>query len=111
MARLKRNSLLNALQGTIGKEIVFKQYADKVVVSKFPDMSKVKASKLQRVQRKLLAEASAYASKINRDPQLRAKYMKKLKPGESVYRKAIKEFYEKVKNKPGTKKTNNSHFI
>jgi hypothetical protein len=99
MARLKRNSLLSALQGTIGKEIVIKQYPDKVVVSKYPDMSKVKASKLQRVQRNLLAEASAYASKINRDPQLRAKYTKKLKPGESVYRKAIEEFYKKEKKK------------
>ena len=99
MARLKQNSLLSALRGTIGKEIVIKQYADKVVVSKYPDMSKVKASKLQRVHRKLLAEASAYASKINRDPQSRAKYMKKLKPGESVYRKAIEEFYRKEKKK------------
>lgn len=36
MARLKRNSLLSTLQGTIGKEIVIKQYADKVVVSVVP---------------------------------------------------------------------------
>jgi hypothetical protein len=99
MARLKRNSLLNALQGTIGKEIVFKQYADKVVVSKFPDMSKVKTTKRQRQQRDLLKEANAYASAIKRDPKLRAKYEKKLKPGESVFHKAKKEFFEKLNEK------------
>jgi hypothetical protein len=47
MARLKKNSLFNAPQGSIGKEIVFKQYADKTVVSKCPDMSKVKTIERQ----------------------------------------------------------------
>ena len=97
MARLKRNSLLNALQGTIGKEIVFKRYADKTVVSKYPDMSKVKTSKRQRAQRDLLKEANAYASTILRDPELRKRFEKKLKAGESVFHKAKKEFFENVK--------------
>jgi hypothetical protein len=99
MARLKRTSLFSSLQGTIGKEIVFKQYADKTVVSQYPDMSKVKTTKRQRVQRDLLKEANAYASKIKRDSKLRAKYEKKLKPGESVFHKAKKEFFEREKNR------------
>jgi hypothetical protein len=99
MARLKRNSLLSSLQGTIGKEIIFKQYADKTVVSKYPDMSKVKTSKRQRAQRDLLKEANAYASAAKRDPKLRKKYEKKLKPGESVFHKAKKEFFEREKKK------------
>jgi long-subunit acyl-CoA synthetase (AMP-forming) len=97
MARLKRNSLFAALQGTIGKEIVFKQYADKVVVSLYPDMSKVKPSELQKLQRNKMKEANAYASAVIRDPKLRAKYEKKLKPGESVFHKAKKEFFEREK--------------
>ena len=97
MARLNKDSLLNALQGTIGKEIVFKQYADKTIVSKYPDMSKVKATKRQKAQRDLLKEANAYASAVLRDPELRKKFEKKLKRGESVFHEAKKEFFERVK--------------
>jgi hypothetical protein len=98
MARLKKNSLLSALQGTLGKELVIKQYADKVVVSVYPDMSKVKYTLLQKQQQRKIIEANAYASAILRDPKLKKKYEKKLKLGESVYHKAKKEFFEKEKN-------------
>ena len=101
MARVKKHSLLEVISGSIGKEVVFKRYKDKTVVSKFPDMSKVKATKRQKNQRKQITEANAYASTINRDPKLRAKYEKKLKPGESVYHYAIKEFFEKRKGEAG----------
>jgi hypothetical protein len=97
MARLNKGSLFNALQGTIGKEIVFKRYADKTVVSKYPDMSKVKTTKRQRAQRDLLKEANAYASTVLRDVELRKKFEKKLKAGESVFHKAKKEFFERQK--------------
>lgn len=97
MARLKRNSLLGSLQGTIGKEIVFKQYADKVVVSLYPDMSKVKPSELQKLQRNKMKDANAYASAVKRDPILRAQYEKGLKPGETVFHKAKKAFFEEGK--------------
>ena len=52
-------------------------------------------SEKQCVQRELLKEATAYASKINRNPVLRAKYEKKIRGKESVYHFAIKEFFEK----------------
>lgn len=99
MARLTGNSLFNALQGTIGNEIVFKQYADKVVVSVYPDMSKVKPSELQKLQRSKMKEANAYASAVRRDPELRSAYEKELKPGESVFHKAKKEFFERLEKR------------
>ncbi|HEU0112838.1 MAG TPA: hypothetical protein VFQ73_18325 [Flavisolibacter sp.] len=95
MARLTKNSVLSGLSGTLGKEIVFKQYADKVVVSKYPDMSKVKASELQKLSRKRMKEATAYASHINRNPELRAAFEKTLQPGQTVYREAIKAYFAK----------------
>lgn len=94
MARVIKNSLFEALSGALGKEIVFKQYRDKTVVSRYPDMSKHKATKLQKVQRNLMKQANAYASKVKRDPALRAQYEKNLKPGESVFHKAKKAFFE-----------------
>jgi hypothetical protein len=95
MAKVKNNSLFAALQGTIGEDLVFKQYADKVVVSKYPDMSKVKPSERQLEQRKKMAEAIVYAKSVMRNPALNAAYEKDLKPGESVYKKAVRDFLKK----------------
>ena len=97
MARVVKNSLFEALSGALGKEIVFKQYKDKTVVSRYPDMSKHQATERQRIQRKAMTEANAYASRIKRDPVLRAEYEKKLKPGESVFHYAKNEFFERLK--------------
>jgi hypothetical protein len=94
MAKIaNKTSLLNDLKGAIGKEIVIKQYKDKVVVSKYPDMSKVKASRRQLEGRQRMKEATAYAVSILRDPILKAEFEKTLEEGESVYHKAKKEYF------------------
>ena len=98
MARFKNNSLFAAFQGTIGQELVFKQYADKVVVSKYPDMSKVKPSERQLEQRKKMAQAIVYAKSVMRNPALKAVYEKDLEPGKSVYKKALKNFMNNKKD-------------
>ena len=88
MAQLRRNAVFTALSGTIGHELVFKHYTNKVVVAKYPDMSKVKPSELQTQQRNKMKEANDFAQSVMRDTALRAVYEKDLKPGESVYHKA-----------------------
>ncbi len=50
MAKGKLNPALERLRGQVG-ELVFKQYGDKLVVSRKPDMSRVKWSKAQRAGR------------------------------------------------------------
>jgi hypothetical protein len=57
-------------------------------------MSRVKASPLQKLQRSKLKEANAYASSVLRNADLRAEYEKNLKPGETVFHKAKKAFFE-----------------
>lgn len=91
MARLSK-SLLENIQGGLGKQLVFKQYKDKTVVTSYPDMSKVKPSEQQKEGRKLFAEAVAYARAISRNAEQKAEYEKKVKPGESVYHFALKEY-------------------
>ena len=91
MAR-SRNLLLRNVQGQIGKEFVVKKYGKKTVVTKYPDMSGIKPSKLQKVKRSRFAEAVAFAQSIIRDPSKKAIYAKKVKKGQSVYHYAIKEF-------------------
>lgn len=101
MARLPKDSPLAALSGTLGKQLVFKQYAYGTVVSRYPDMSRVKPSPLQLIYRQRLKEANAYAQRINRDPVLRAEYAKGLKKGESVFHKAKREYLERNKRSQG----------
>jgi hypothetical protein len=67
MAKLSK-TLPDNVSGGIGKQLVFKQYKDKTVVTSYPDMSNVKPSKLQKQKRSLFAEAVAYAQNINRNP-------------------------------------------
>jgi hypothetical protein len=97
MAIVRKNSLFEALRGALGKEIVFKQYKDKTVVSRYPDMSNVQPSERQLEQRRLMREANAYASKVKRDPELRTIYEEKLAPGESVFHPAKHDFFENLK--------------
>ena len=92
MASIKRNSVFTALQGTIGQELVFKHYTKKVVVGKYPDMSKVEPSERQKLQRAKMKEANAYAQQVMISPELRAIYEKDLQEGESLYKKVVQSF-------------------
>jgi hypothetical protein len=83
------------MRGSIGKQIVVKQYGNKTVITAYPDMSKVKPSKLQKLKRKKFAAAIEYARSIVNDPVKKAAYAKKLKKGARVYHAAIKEFLSK----------------
>jgi hypothetical protein len=97
MARTKNNPLLQELRGAIGKQFVIKQYAYGTVVTAYPDMSRVKPSKLQKLKQSVFARAVAYAQSIIRDPVGKKAYAKKLKKGEQVYTAAIREYLKKHK--------------
>ena len=92
MARLAANSSLNGISGQLGKQLVFKKYGDKIVVTQYPDMSRIKPSPLQKHKRAIFKEAVAYAKNINRNPVLKKEYLQKVKRGESVYHFALKEY-------------------
>lgn len=47
----KRNSVFVALQGTIGKELVFRHYTSKVVVAIYPDTNKTENRKPKRTKK------------------------------------------------------------
>jgi hypothetical protein len=52
------NLLLKELSGQIGKQLVFKRYGDKIVVSKYPDMSRRVLCPAQRRVNETMAEAN-----------------------------------------------------
>src|SRR5688572_21939126 len=99
MARLSNNSILAGISGALGKEVVFKKYANGTVVSKMPDMSGVKPSPGQSSRREIFQQAVYYAKSINNDPELKKAYAGKLKEGENVFNAALKEYLKMEKER------------
>lgn len=80
------------LQGKLGKQLVFKQYGDKTVVTAYPDMSHIVPSDLQLSRRSKFKEAVAFAKGVTSDTALNAKYAERAKPGQTVYHCALQAF-------------------
>ncbi len=72
--------------------IVIKQYGDKTVVSKYPDMSNIIPSEFQVKKRSRFADAVAYAKTISQNPVFRADFVKRKGDVKSVYQEALKEY-------------------
>lgn len=92
------NPLLKGIRGSINKQIVVKQYSTRTVVTKFPDMSRIVFSPLQKKRNQVFAEAVKYARTILNDPEKHHAYKKALQPGQRVYNQAIKVYLEYVNN-------------
>jgi hypothetical protein len=92
MARIKHNNLL--LRGVSGKigNVVLKHTSHGDFISKYPDMSGVVPSANQKTQRSRFQCAVDYAKKILADPERKGEYLKKLRPGRTVYHTAIAEY-------------------
>jgi len=71
MPKAVLNSALRSLRGTVDG-IVYKHYQDKrgLVVSRMPDMSKVKPSAAQLAQRKAMKRAGEFHRQVLADPKL-----------------------------------------
>ena len=96
MARVKNNVVVKGFSGKLD-QIVFKTYSYGTVVSRLPDMSKVKLSKAQKKANSLFKEAVSYAQSVLADPAKRKVYEKKLKPGKTVYHTALAEYLKSKK--------------
>ncbi|MCU7552483.1 hypothetical protein OCK74_25410 [Chitinophagaceae bacterium LB-8] len=92
--------LLGMIRGTIGKCFVVKHYRGnkkkkwkkRIVITKYPDMSRIVASEKQRVRRDLFKEAVVYAQWILSDPERKEAFRKSLprKKRKHVYQAAIR---------------------
>lgn len=95
MATLSTNNL--PLRGQISRQLVFKHYGDKIVVTGYPDMRGIQPSVLQKEQRHLFKEAVAYAKAICANALLKESYQQRLPRGKSVYHFAIQEYLQQQK--------------
>jgi hypothetical protein len=96
MARVKLNSLLNGLSGTLGNAVL-KNYASGTIISSRPDRSKVILSDVQKASNSKFKHAVAFAKGVLADPEKRKEYEAKVKPGKSVYHTVVAEF---MRNNP-----------
>ena len=95
MAISKQNLITAEMQGAIGKQLVFKNYSGKIVVTKHPNMDNVKPSVKQLAEKSRFGDAIRFAQGIIRDKAKKAAY--KTAPGRSVYHTAITDYLEKNK--------------
>jgi formaldehyde-activating enzyme involved in methanogenesis len=90
-----KGAVAKSLSGQVGKQLVFKKYADKTVVTKYPDMTGIQPTALKKIKRNKFAAAVAYARAINNDPLRKAAYKKKIPKGKSVYHYALAEYMKR----------------
>jgi len=92
---ISENLIFKNVSGHIGKQIVFKQYGEKTVVSKYPDMSKRKLSPKQLQVNEMMGEANYEAKRILADEELRTAAQVRLNvPRNKLYTSLIKEYFK-----------------
>ena len=74
MPRVRLSPLIEEIHGTLYDVVFKKSPKGKLIVTKRPDMSKVKWSKAQKNQRQRMAQASQYAKAAMADAEVRAIY-------------------------------------
>ena len=95
--------LLKNLSGHLGRQIVFKQYGDKTVVSKYPDMSKRKLSPKQIQINEIMEEATYNAKGILANEELRNEAQIRLNvPRNRLYTALIREYFKIARSVPET---------
>ncbi|HEY4785122.1 MAG TPA: hypothetical protein VIH57_03695 [Bacteroidales bacterium] len=93
MAEVKQNIITQGMSGAIGKQVVFKRYGNRTIVSAMPDMSKVVKSKKQKAENSRFREAIIYARGQVADPVSKAEYKAKAKGMQKPHNVAIADFY------------------
>jgi hypothetical protein len=96
MIRIHKRALQPGFSGAIAKTIVVKQYADKTVITAYPDMSGIIPSPEQVTRRAAFAKAVAWAQSINNDPVQKAAWAARIGKGRSVYHAALAGYLNKI---------------
>lgn len=95
---ISENFFLRKLSGHVGRELVFKQYGDKTVVSKYPDMSKRKLSVKQKRVNEIMENANYEAKRIIADEELRNEAQVRLNVTRNkLYTTLIKEYFKAIR--------------
>ncbi|MEP7110442.1 MAG: hypothetical protein ABI760_20775 [Ferruginibacter sp.] len=88
---------LMMIRGSLGKQFCIKHYSLGIIMTKFPEMSRIKASAEQRTCRNLFREAVAYAKTVIADKVKKKEWQKKPRRRNGVYNEAVKAYMLKDK--------------
>src|SRR5689334_722238 len=95
---ISENLIFKNVSGHIGKQIVFKQYGNKTIVSKYPDMSKRKLSPKQLRVNEIMQEANYEAKAILANEELRTAAQVRLNVTRNkLYTALIREYFKNAK--------------
>jgi hypothetical protein len=99
---MSKSTFLNLVSGMLGKEIIFKNYYDKTVISKRPDMSKRVLTEKQKDWNWRMRFANAYAKNIYKkeEDRLKERIRLGLPPHKSLFHALVKEHLDKHKDMP-----------
>jgi hypothetical protein len=93
------NIYMKNVSGSIGKELVFKRYYDKTVVTKMPNMSKrvLSEKQIESNERMWLATKLAKAWNKIEEEKIKARIRLKVPAHKSVFHALVKEYLDKHK--------------
>ena len=92
---ISKNVLLKLLSGQMNNEIVFKQYGNKTVISKYPDMSNVVFTGKQLQVQEKMADAHYRAKGIMANEELASAAQVRLNVTRNkLYTALIKEYFK-----------------
>jgi hypothetical protein len=95
---ISTNLLLKNLRGRIGKELVVRQYGEKTVISKYPDMNNRVLSPKQVEVTENMAKANYAAKGILRDEKLRTEAQVRLNVTRNrLYPALVKEYFKNLR--------------
>ncbi len=99
MATLPKDHPFNGMTGTLGGNLIFKNYQGKTVISKKPDMrmAQKNLSPLQKINQIRFKEAVAYARSIIKDIDKKTAFAADLPIGKTVFNAAIQDYLSKHK--------------
>jgi len=76
MAKITLDPMIKDIRGKLGDYVFRRAHTGELILSKIPDMSKVKWSKAQKAHRQRFKKAVEYAKAAMAEPKVRARYEK-----------------------------------
>ena len=94
MANADNSIITSKLKGSLGKQLVFREWEGKTVVSKSPKGRKGDPDAAQAKRRENFLLASRYAKSVieNADQSMALAYARALRPRQNVYSRALEDF-------------------
>lgn len=96
MAISKDNIVTETLSGKVGN-VIFKNYRNKTVISRRPDMSRVVKSTKQLEGQDRFRDAHFYAKGLMADPVKKLAFIKTLPKGKMAYHAAVSKYLKENK--------------